>query len=188
MAERKTIARPGTRRDDNRVGEMIRVDHAGEYGAVTIYQGQRAVFAGLASKARIANQLKSMEADEQHHLDAFDALLMTHDERPTALMPIWTLAGRALGVTTALMGERAAHACTEAVETVIETHYGDQIAELEDRGEVALAATFSTFRDEEIAHRDLAVHEGAKEAAGYPILSGLIQAGCRAAITLSQKL
>lgn len=188
MAERRTISRPGTRRDAARVGEMIRVDHAGEYGAVAIYEGQRAVFSGIASKARIASQLKSMEAEEQHHLDAFDRLLMDRKVRPTALMPVWKLAGRALGVTTALMGERAAHACTEAVESVIETHYGDQVEELTAMDETGLASQFAQFREEEIAHRDLAVHEGAKDAPGYPILSALIRGGCRAAIRLSEKI
>lgn len=188
MSERRAIPRPGTRQDAHRIGEMIRVDHAGEYGAVAIYEGQRAVFAGHTSKARIANQLKTMQAEEQHHLDAFDRLLMERKVRPTLLMPVWKLAGRALGVTTALMDERAAHACTEAVESVIEHHYGTQVEELSAMGETALAGQFAQFRDEEIAHKELAVDEGAKDAAFYPILSGVIRSGCRAAITISQKI
>ena len=88
---------------------------------------------------------------------------------------------------TALLGDKAAHACTEAVESVIEQHYAGQIAELEGR-EPELAAELSRFRDEELAHRDKAVEEGAREAPGYPVLAAVIRAGCRAAIKISEKL
>ena len=117
MSEDGGIPLPGKRRNPDRIQEMIRVDHAGEYGAVAIYRGQRAIFDKLPHKARIANQLEEMEADEQAHLDAFDDLIFQHKARPTALAPIWNVAGQALGAATALMGERAAHACTEAVES-----------------------------------------------------------------------
>ena len=182
------IPLPGKRRDPNRIEQMLRVDHAGEYGAVAIYGGQRAIYGKLPHKARIARQLEEMEADEQAHLDAFDALLVEHRARPTALGPIWNMAGHALGAVTALMGDKAAHACTEAVETVIEQHYAGQITELRAMGEDALADRFDQFRLEELAHRDLAVEEGAKQAPGYPLLSGLIQAGCRLAIKVSEKV
>lgn len=167
---------------------MIRVDHAGEYGAVAIYRGQRAVFDRLRSKARIASQLEEMQADEQHHLDAFDEMIQSGQSRPTALMPLWSVAGYGLGVATALLGEKAAHACTEAVESVIEKHYDDQVQELERFGETELAAKFATFRDEETAHKDLALGEGAKEAVGYPLLSNVIKLGCRLAIKVSEKV
>ena len=108
--------------------------------------------------------------------------------RPTALSPVWNAAGFALGAATALLGEKAAHACTEAVETVIEEHYGDQVAELEAEGDTELAAKLAKFRDEEIAHKDLAAAEGASEAPGYPILSALIRTGCRLAIRISEKV
>lgn len=182
---------PGTHGHARRIGEMLRVDHAGEYGAVAIYQGQRAVFERRPSKARIARQLQEMEADEQHHLDSFDHLLNEHRVRPTALAPLWNVAGYTLGAVTALMGERAAHACTEAVEDVIEGHYAEQIAELQDvEGDQAaeLAETFTRFREEEIAHRDLAVEEGARDAVGYPLLRAVIRAGCMAAIRVSEKI
>ncbi len=103
------------------------------------------------------------------------------------MAPLWRLAGFALGAGTALIGEKAAHACTEAVETVIEDHYAGQIAELETR-EPALAAALSKFRDDELAHRDQAVEEGAREAPGYPVLAAVIRAGCRAAIKISEKI
>lgn len=179
---------PGRKADETRIAEMIRVDHAGEYGAVAIYEGQLAVFGKIPSKVRIANQLRHMAEDEQEHLDAFDGFIRTRGVRPTALMPVWKIAGRTLGVATALMGEKAAHACTEAVETVIEGHYTGQIGELEAAGEDELATRFTQFRDEEVAHKNLAVDEGAKEAFGYPLLSRLIEAGCRTAIAVTTKI
>ena len=128
-----------------------------------------------------------MAEQEQAHLDAFDKLLASGRVRPTAMSPVWNAAGFALGAATALLGEKAAHACTEAVETVIEEHYGDQVAELEAEGDKELAATLAKFRDEEIAHKDLAAAEGASEAPGYPLLSALIRTGCRLAIRISEK-
>ena len=180
---------PGRRRSQRRIEEMVRVDHAGEYGAVAIYQGQRAVYGALPHKARIAAQLEEMEADEQHHLDTFDGLIFKHGTRPTALAPVWDIAGHALlGAGTALMGEKAAHACTEAVETVIERHYAGQVAELKAMGEDELADLFEEFRLEEIEHRDLAVEEGAREAPGYALLSRAIKAGCKLAIKVSERV
>lgn len=175
-----------TQRKD-RIAEMLRVDHAGEYGAVAIYKGQQAVFGKSRKTREIAAQLAKMEAEEQKHLNAFDDLLNENEVRPTALAPIWNVAGFGLGVVTALMGEKAAHACTEAVETVIEEHYADQIEELGD-DEPELSATFTQFREEELAHRETAIEGGAKDAPGYPVLSGLIKAGCKLAIKVSEKV
>lgn len=188
MTETAAIPLPGKRRNDRRIREMIRVDHAGEYGAVAIYRGQRAVFKNLPHKSRIAAQLEEMEADEQHHLDAFDTLIRSGRSRPTALAPFWQAGGHFLGAATALMGERAAHACTEAVETVIEGHYARQVAELRAMGEDELAEMFDQFREEEVAHKDLAVEEGAKQAPGYPLLSAVIKAGCHTAIRIAEKI
>lgn len=186
--QRKTVRRPGRVTSKQRTGKMIRVDHAGEYGAVRIYAGQRAVFDHHFSKARISKQLKHMEADEQHHLDAFDDHIRAGRARPTLLAPFWNIAGFALGAGTALMGERAAHACTEAVETVIEGHYGRQVEELRIAGETELADQFHQFQLEEVEHKDLAVDEGAKDAFGYPILSALIKSGCYTAIAVTQRV
>lgn len=172
-----------------RLKEMLRVDHAGEYGAVAIYKGQQAIFGKNQKTKAIAAKLAEMEAEEQIHLDAFDDLLNEHQVRPTALAPIWNVAGFGLGVVTALMGEKAAHACTEAVETVIEKHYGEQIDELEGQDEHAeLRARFIQFREDELHHRDIAIEEGAKDAPGYGILSRVIRAGCHAAIRISEKV
>lgn len=179
--------RPGVGAPAARLAEILRVDHAGELGAVHIYRGQRAVLNHAPGKDRIAYQLQEMEAHEAEHLAAFDALLTARRVRPTLLAPLWRAAGFALGAGTALLGEKVAHACTEAVESVIEEHYAGQIVELEGR-EPGLAADLARFRDEELAHRDQAVAEGAHDAPGYPMLAAVIRAGCRAAIKISEKL
>jgi ubiquinone biosynthesis monooxygenase Coq7 len=147
----------------------LRVDHAGELGAVHIYRGQRAVFAAAAGRRPIEPQLAEMEGHEQVHLAAFEDLLAARGVRPTALTPLWRAAGLALGAGTALLGEKAAHACTEAVETVIEEHYAGQIRELAAE-DPALADDLKRFRDEELSHRDIALAHGAKEAPGYAAL------------------
>jgi ubiquinone biosynthesis monooxygenase Coq7 len=103
------------------------------------------------------------------------------------MAPVWRAAGFALGVGTALMGEKAAHACTEAVENVIEEHYAGQVEELKDR-DPALAEKLAKFREEELAHRDLAIEEGAHQAPGYGLLAAVIRVGCRAAIKISEKV
>jgi ubiquinone biosynthesis monooxygenase Coq7 len=170
-----------------RMAEILRVDHAGELGAVHIYRGQRAVFDAAGGCEATATSLAEMESHEQAHLDAFDRLLTTRGVRPTLLAPFWRVAGFALGAGTALLGEKAAHACTEAVETVIEAHYAGQIQELKTR-EPELAAELSRFRDDELAHRDKAIEEGARDAPGYGLLSAAIRAGCRIAIKVSEKV
>ena len=185
--ERPIPDRPGPKGAQARLEEILRVDHAGELGAVHIYRGQRAVLNRAPGKDRIAFQLQEMEGHEAEHLAAFDRLLTERGVRPTLMAPLWRAAGFALGAGTALLGEKAAHACTEAVESVIEQHYAGQIAELSDR-EPALAQDLARFRDEELGHRDLAVEEGAHSAVGYPLLAAVIRAGCRAAIKISEKL
>lgn len=187
MSEKPIPPRPGVGAVSARLAEILRVDHAGELGAVHIYRGQRAVLGASKGHERIAGQLAEMEGHEAVHLARFDQLLNEHQVRPTVMTPLWRAAAFTLGAGTALLGEKAAHACTEAVENVIEQHYASQIAELEGR-DPELAAELSKFRDEELAHRDQAVEEGAREAPGYPILSAVIRAGCKAAIKISEKL
>ena len=179
--------RPGQGALAARLAEILRVDHAGELGAVAIYRGQRAVLEAAPGHERIAGQLAEMEGHEQVHLSRFDALLTERRVRPTALAPVWRLAGFALGAGTALLGDKAAHACTEAVETVIEGHYAAQIAEIEGR-EPELAAELARFRDDELAHRDIALAQGARQAPAYPLLAAVIRAGCRAAIRIAEKV
>ncbi len=175
--------RPGRGATAARLAEILRVDHAGELAAVQIYRGQRAVMGDGPLGRRFAD----MADQEAVHLARFDQLLTERRVRPTAMVPVWRLAGFALGAGTALLGEKAAHACTEAVESVIEDHYAHQIAELAER-DPDLCAELSKFRDEELAHRDAAIKDGAREAPGYRLLSAVIGAGCRAAIRISEKL
>lgn len=177
----------GTPKASPRIAEMLRVDHAGEYAAVTIYAAQAKVFGRSPKTKKIAAQLSQMCAEEQEHLDAFDALLLENNARPTALLPIWKLASTGLGVATALMGEKAAHACTEAVESVIEKHYAEQIEETKDSHK-DLSARFTQFREDELRHKDTAIKEGAHDAPAYPLLSAVIKAGCRTAIKVSEKI
>jgi ubiquinone biosynthesis monooxygenase Coq7 len=178
---------PGENVRERRLAEMIRVDHAGEYGAVQIYRGQRAVFDRSESKSHAARVIAAMEAGEAEHLKTFDRLLAERGVRPTLMAPIWRVAGFGLGAVTALMGEQAAHACTEAVEEVIEKHYARQSAELQGV-DSELKGLVDRFRADEIAHKDTAVEQGARDAPAYPLLSAVIKFGCRAAIRISEKI
>ena len=174
---------PGDAPRADEIARMLRVDHAGEYGAVRIYAGQLAVLGHTKS----GEVVRRMAAQEQRHLDAFDKLLPAHRVRPTALAPLWHVAGFALGAASALIGERAAMACTVAVEEVIDEHYANQVERL-GPGEASLKATLEEFRRDEIAHRDEAVAHGAHEAPAYPLLSAAIKTGSRLAIWLSTRI
>lgn len=186
-ARRTPLARPGRGATRARLAEILRVDHAGEYGAVHIYRAQRAVFEGRQGREGISADLAEMEAHEAVHLKRFETLLNEHRVRPTVLTPVWRLAATALGAGTALMGEKAAHACTEAVEAVIERHYADQVEELKDR-DPEFAAELARFREEELAHHDHAIEHGSRDAPAYRLLSAVIQTGCRAAIKITERL
>jgi ubiquinone biosynthesis monooxygenase Coq7 len=181
-ATRMTDWRPGDAKPD--APSMLRVDQAGEYGATRIYAGQLAV---LGTRAPAARLIARMAAQEQRHLDIFNAMMVDRGVRPTVLQPVWRVAGHALGVVTALMGPEAALACTAAVETEIDRHYGEQLDALGD-DDPDLATTVAEFRSDEIEHRDTALAAGAENAVGYPILSALIRAGCRTAIALSKRI
>jgi len=162
---------------------MIRVDQAGEYGATRIYAGQIAVLNPSSPAAKLVSR---MAAQEQRHLTRFDQLIAERRIRPTALQPLWSMAGFALGAATALLSERAAMACTDAVETEIDRHYQQQLDELGEE-DPELAADIAEFRDEELEHRDTARAAGSERAVGYPLLTTAIRAGCRLAITLSKR-
>ena len=174
--------RPGDRRADT--ASMLRVDQAGEYGATRIYAGQLAVLRRNCPEARLVAR---MAAQEQRHLKRFNALMAERRVRPTALQPLWNVAGFALGAVTALMSEEAALACTDAVETEIDRHYSEQLAELGD-DDPELSADIEEFRAEELEHRDSARAAGATSAIGYPLLTAAIRAGCRVAIGLSKRV
>jgi len=167
------------------VEQMVRVDHAGEFGAVRIYQGQLAVL----GKSKSAPVIRQMLAQEKQHLARFNDLIADRRVRPTALLPLWHLAGFALGAGSALLGEKAAMACTVAVEEVIDEHYATQIADLDDEPvEKELRQTFVEFRDEELAHRDTGLQHGARQAPAHDLLSGAIKTGSRLAIWLSSRI
>ncbi len=174
---------PGDETRAAQVERFIRVDHAGEYGAKRIYQGQIAVL-GRGPKGDI---LRHMQAQEQVHLDKFSALIAERRVRPTALLPLWHVAGYALGAATAALGERAAMACTVAVEEAIDAHYSAQSAVLGE-DESALRDTIETFRAEELEHRDIGLAHEAELTPGYKVLAGLIKIGCRVAIAVSERI
>ena len=174
---------PGDLSVREKTERMIRVDHAGEYGATRIYAGQLAVL-GRGGKGDL---LRHMQAQEQEHLHTFDGMIAARRVRPTALLPLWHLAGFALGAVSAAMGEKAAMACTVAVEEAIDEHYNAQLESL-GVAEPELRQVVEKFRGEELEHRDLGLEHGAEQAPGYRLMSRVIKAGCRAAIAISERI
>jgi 3-demethoxyubiquinol 3-hydroxylase len=174
---------PGDRPATHETARMIRVDQAGEYGATRIYAGQLAVL----RRGRAAGAIREMEEQERRHLAQFDRLICERRVRPTALSPLWHIAGYALGAATALLGERAAMACTVAVEEVIDGHYARQAERLAD-SDPELAEAIDTARADELAHRDTALAHEAMETPGYELIAGAIKTGARVAIWLSERI
>ena len=174
--------RPYDRRPDR--ASMLRVNQAGEYGATRIYAGQLAVLRANCPEGKLVSR---MAAQEQRHLRRFDQLMAERRVRPTALQPLWNVAGFALGAATALLSEEAALACTDAVETEIDRHYSSQLAQLGEE-DPELASDIAEFQAEELEHRDTARAAGATNAVGYPLLVAAIRAGCRMAIGLSKHI
>lgn len=163
---------------------MIRVDQAGEYGAVRIYAGQLAV---MGTRAPGADKLVAMAAQEAVHRREFESLMVARGIRPTLLHPFWHVAGFALGAVTALVSPEAAMACTAAVETEIDRHYSEQLDEIGPH-DPELSALIVTSRADEREHREIALAAGAERAPAYPLLSAAIRLGCRAAIGLSRRI
>ncbi|WP_373487847.1 demethoxyubiquinone hydroxylase family protein [Blastomonas sp.] len=182
MTDHATPLMPQASQTD--IASMIRVNQAGEYGATRIYAGQRAVMGDQGNEARA---IAGMAAQEEIHRAFFDKVMAERGVRPTALQPFWHIAGFGLGAVTALIGPKAAMACTVAVETEIDRHYAEQLEQLGD-SEPELAEAIARFRDEELEHKDRALAEGAEQAVGYPVMSAVIRAGCRAAIALSKRI
>ena len=174
---------PGDPTPEQSLARMLRVDHAGEHGAVRIYDGQLAVL----GQGPAGDAIRRMRAQEQAHLDEFDRLLPAHRVRPTLLSPLWHAAGFALGAAGALLGAKAAMAVTVAVEEVIDEHYARQVARLgAERAE--LRDTLERFRRDEVAHRDEGLAQGAEQAPGYELLTAAVKAGSRLAIWLSTRI
>ena len=166
--------------------QMIRVDQAGEYGATRIYAGQLAV---MGDRGPHSAEIRAMAEQEAGHLAKFNALVARRGTRPTALQPVWSVAGYALGAATALIGPEAAMACTAAVEEEIDRHYTRQLADLEQAGDdPELAGMIEDFRADERAHHAAAIAAGAERAPAYPLLSGAIRLGCRVAIRLAERI
>lgn len=161
---------------------MIRVDHAGEYGAARIYAGQIA-----ALRRGDKDLLRHMAEQEQAHLRTFNAMVAERRVRPTALLPLWHVAGFVLGAVTAAMGEQAAMACTVAIEETIDEHYTTQINALGD-SDPELRDALVRFRADERDHRDIGLAHGAEQAPGYRLMTSAIRTGCRIAIKLSERI
>lgn len=174
---------PGDVSTTQRLDRMIRVDHAGEYGAGRIYAGQLAVL----KQDAVAPEIARMAAQEQAHLARFNQLMTERRARPSALLPFWHVAGYALGAGTALLGSKAAMACTVAVESVIAEHYQNQLDTMPD-SETELRHTVAQFRKEELEHHDIGLAHDAESAPAYELLSGIIKRGCRAAIWLAERV
>ncbi|WP_379552946.1 demethoxyubiquinone hydroxylase family protein [Erythrobacter sp. W53] len=171
-------------RDD--IHRMIRVDQAGEFGATRIYAGQLAV---MGDRGPDSGEIAHMAEQEEVHRAKFDALMAKRGVRPTVLQPFWSAAGYALGAGTALIGPEAAMACTAAVEEEIDRHYSEQLDQLsETNQDPELAGMIEEFREDERAHRETALAAGAERAPAYPVLSGLIRLGCRAAIKMAERV
>ena len=170
--------------DKTILDEIIRVDHAGEYGATRIYDGQIAVF---GKDSKIGKTIQHMADQEQEHIEKFNELLIEKRVRPTALLPLWNIAGFALGAGTALIGEKAAMACTVAVEKVIGEHYREQQNLLED-DEKELKKTIAKFEKDELEHHDIGLEHDAENAPGYKVMTKVIEIGCKAAIAISKKI
>lgn len=164
---------------------MLRVDHAGEYGAVRIYQGQQAVL----GSSSIGPDLQHMLDQERQHQQKFETLILKHRIRPTLLSPLWHVAGYALGYGSALLGKKAAMACTVAVEQVIETHYQEQLKALySEHVDPEICSTIENCLAEEIEHKDMGLEYGAQEMSGYSLFTGAIKRASKLAIWLSSRI
>jgi len=181
VSRRRTL--PGDLPRRERIARMIRVDHAGEYGAKRIYEGQLAVL-GRGPKGPV---IEHMAEQEREHLDTFDRLVAERGVRPTLLHPLWHVGAFAMGAATALLGDRAAMACTVAVEEVIDDHYARQ-AEALGADEPELKDVIERFRAEELEHRAIGLEHEAEQAPGYRLLSGAVKAATRTAIWLSERV
>ena len=184
IAKKKIAKKSKSTTDKTILDEIIRVDHAGEYGATRIYDGQIAVF---GKNSKIGKTIQHMADQEQEHIEKFNELLIEKRVRPTALLPVWNIAGFALGAGTALMGEKAAMACTVAVEKVIGEHYREQQDLLED-DEKELKKTIAKFEKDELEHHDIGLEHDAENAPGYKVMTKVIEIGCKAAIAISKKI
>ena len=173
--------------DQKILEEIIRVDHAGERGAIKIYEGQLLALKTFKHDEELRKKIEEMKEHELEHLEFFDQEMQKRNIKPTKLLPIWDLLGVTLGFGTAMLGKKAAMLCTASVEEVIDEHYLNQINQL-DKSEKDLKKKISKFRQDEIDHKDIAYDEGATKKGPYLLLDKIIKTGSRIAINISEKI
>ena len=167
--------------------EFIRVDHAGERGAIKIYEGQLLALNTIYKDEDLKSTIEEMREHEREHCEFFESEIKKRNIRPTKFLPLWDLLGVGLGFGTTLLGKKAAMLCTASVEEVIDKHYQNQIDQLED-DEKNLRDKIVKFREDEIHHKDIAYEEGASKDGPYKILDKIIKAGSKIAINISEKI
>ena len=171
----------------NRVKEFIRVDHAGERGAIKIYEGQLLALNTFIKDDNLKKKIEQMKVHEKEHCDYFENEIRKRNIQPTKFLPLWDILGVGLGFGTAILGKKAAMLCTASVEEVIDEHYSSQIYELEN-DEKELKKKIIKFREDELHHKDIAYEEGATKQGAYSILDKIIKTGSKIAISISEKV
>ena len=167
--------------------EFIRVDHAGERGAIKIYEGQLLALNTIYKNDNLKKLIEEMREHEREHCEFFENEIKQRNIKPTKFLPLWDLLGVGLGFGTTLLGKKAAMLCTASVEEVIDEHYQNQISQLED-DEKNLRDKITKFREDEIHHKDIAYEEGASKKGIYKILDKVIKTGSKIAINISEKI
>ena len=175
------------KKTDKRVQEFIRVDHAGERGAVKIYEGQLLALNTLVKDDDLKKTIEEMKTHEKEHCEFFETEIKKRKIEPTKFLPLWDLLGIGLGFGSALLGKKAAMLCTASVEEVIDTHYQNQINQL-GSDEKELKKKITKFRQDELDHKDIAYEEGATKKGLYAIMDRIIKTGSKLAINISEKI
>ena len=173
--------------DKKTLEEIIRVDHAGERGAIKIYEGQLLALKTFKQNPSLKKKIEEMKEHEREHFEYFDNEIKKRNIEPTKLLPLWDVMGVALGFGTAMLGERAAMLCTASVEEVIDGHYKDQTYKL-GKDEIKLKEKIMKFRQDELDHKDIAYEEGASKKGFYSIMDKIIKTGSKIAIRISEKV
>jgi len=171
----------------NKVEEFIRVDHAGERGAIKIYEGQLLALNTIVKNDELKKKIEEMQVHEKEHCDYFEKEIKKRNIRPTKFLPLWDLLGVGLGFSSTLIGKKAAMLCTASVEEVIDKHYKNQINQLKN-DEKELKKKIIKFRDDELHHKDIAYEEGATKEGFYYIMDKIIKTGSKIAINISEKI
>ena len=167
--------------------EIIRVDHAGERGAIKIYEGQLLALKTIKQDESLKDKIEKMKEQEKEHLEYFEKEIQKRKIKPTYLLPLWDIMGVTLGFGTALLGKKAAMLCTASVEEVIEDHYQNQLKKL-GNDEMELKAKIEKFKGDEVDHKNMAYEAGATNKGMYSIMDQVIRVGSRSAITISEKI